>query len=286
VTGERPIAEGEEEEETPLPRGDVTEGVVRVGSTVRRPRGPQSDSVAAYLAHLDAAEFGGAPRWHGVDGRGRDVLDYLPGEVPGSPPEPWAATDAVLEGVAGLLRRLHAASAGFRPPDGSRWFGDDLVVELPAEVERLVAEPELVSHCDVTPQNVVFRERRPWGLIDFDLSRPTTHLLDVLNTAMHWVPLRHPRDREDVHTAVDAAARLRRFVDAYGLPVEDRLQLVDLGRRAALRSWHLMRANARARGGGWSRMWEEGVGDVILRRREWLADERQRLTTAMVARRP
>ena len=35
-----------------------------------------------------------------------------------------------------------------------------------------------------------------------------------------------------------------------------------------------MRANAEHRGGGWARMWAEGVGDRILRRRAWMIDER------------
>jgi hypothetical protein len=34
------------------PKGDVTEGVVRVGGTVRRPHQPQSLAVAGYLDHL------------------------------------------------------------------------------------------------------------------------------------------------------------------------------------------------------------------------------------------
>jgi hypothetical protein len=36
------------------------------------------------------------------------------------------------------------------------------------------------------------------------------------------------------------------------------------------RSWHLMRWRAQQLGGGWARMWDEGVGDRILRRRAWL----------------
>ena len=51
--------------------------------------------------------------------------------------------------------------------------------------------PELVSHCDVTPQNVVVREGRAAGLVDFDMAGPASRLLDVVNTAMWWVPLRH-----------------------------------------------------------------------------------------------
>jgi hypothetical protein len=33
-----------------------------------------------------------------------------------------------------------------------------------------------------------------------------------------------------------------------------------------------VRQRAENDGGGWARMWRDGVGDVIARRREWLLD--------------
>lgn len=268
------------EPETPLHGGDVTEGVVRAGDTVRRPRQPFSASVAAYLVHLELRSFAGAPRWHGIDDRGRDILDFVAGRVPGRPLDGWAVTDAVLADVGRLLRGLHEASAGFVAPAGAVWFGDDLVVDLPPAA--VVDEPpELVSHCDVTPQNVVFRGGRPVALIDFDLTRPTTRLLDVLNTALHWVPLKDPVDRDSVQAAADVPARLRLFVDAYGLTADERDQILDLAERAFARTWYRMRANAEHRGGGWARMWSEGVGDKIVRRQRWLERDREALAAAL-----
>jgi Ser/Thr protein kinase RdoA (MazF antagonist) len=270
-----------EGEEVALPAGDVTVGVVRVRDTVRRPRQVQSDFVAAYLKHLERVGFDGAPRWRGVDDRGRDVLDYLPGEVPGAPPEPWACTDRVLVDLGRLLRRLHDASTGYTPPPGLVWFGQDMPVDLPADLGDLVGTAELVAHCDVTPQNVVFRDGRPVALVDFDLARPTRRVLDVLNTAMWWVPLQDPVDRPPALTDADAAPRLRLFLDSYGLPDGDRDELLDLADRSWRRSWLTMRANAERRGGGWARMWAEGVGDAIERRRWWFEAERDRLTAAV-----
>lgn len=266
--------------EVPLLGGDVTTGLVRVGDTVRRPRQPWSASVAAYLRHLEAARFDGAPRWHGVDDRDRDVLEFLPGDVPASPPQPWSATDQVLGEVARLLSRLHDASAGFVPPADAVWFGDDFPVTLPEDA-RIDEVTALVTHADVTPQNTVFRAGSPVALIDFDMTRPTTRLLDVINTAMHWVPLGAPADRAPAHAGVDVPGRLRLFVDEYGLGAEDRQAFVPMAGRAFRRTWHRMRANATQRGGGWRRMWEEGVGDKILRRQRWLDDERDHLERAL-----
>jgi hypothetical protein len=42
-----------------------------------------------------------------------------------------------------------------------------------------------------------------------------------------------------------------------------------------------MQANALQRGGGWARMWDEGIGDLILRRRAWLIEERPMLEAAL-----
>jgi Ser/Thr protein kinase RdoA (MazF antagonist) len=274
------VSDGSSLQEIPLAGGDVTEGVVRVGDTVRRPRGPWSDSVALYLLHLELVGFDGAPRFLGVDEQGRDILEYIAGDVPSQPVVKWAATTDVLVAVARLLRRLHDASASFVPPPDASWFGDDVAVELPAE---LPPEPpaDVVSHFDVTPQNVVFRAGEPAALIDFDLTRPGARLRDVVNTAMYWVPLVAPQDRDPAFAACDTTSRLAAFVDAYDLEQSDRDAFVDLAVAGASRSWHRMRANAEQRGGGWARMWAEGVGDRILRRRAWLLEERTSLEQAV-----
>jgi Phosphotransferase enzyme family len=266
-----------------LPKGDVTEGVVRIGDTVRRPHQPQSLAVAGYLDHLERVGFDGSPRWLGRDSQGRDVLTYLPGQVAGDPPQRWAADDGLLASVAVLLRRLHdasqgyAADRGFAAPPGSIWRRDLVKVALP------VAEPapELVTHLDVTPQNVVVRDGTAVGLLDFDLAGPATRLLDVYNTAMHWVPLRPPEDLWPAWHDVDQPARLRRFADSYGLSVADRIALPDLGIARADITWLRMRASAEQLGGGWARMWADGVGDAIRRRQAWLAAARPDLLAAL-----
>lgn len=260
--------------EVDLPAGDVTVGVVRIGDTVRRPRQESSERVAAYLRHLESVGFVGAPRYLGVDARGRDVLSFLSGDVPGSPVEPWAATDAVLPSVARLLRRLHDASEGYvapsRPVDPGR--------PQPLFPE---GEPRVFAQRDVTPQNTVFRNGEAWGLIDFDLSDWTTRSVDLANTAMHWVPLSAPVDREPVHSAVDVVERLRLLLDAYGRDVVSAAQFVHAADLRFAGSYAIMQWNAEHLGGGWQRMWDEGVGEVIRRRAEWFASVRERVAEAL-----
>ena len=47
------------------------------------------------------------------------------------------------------------------------------------------------------------------------------------------------------------------------------------------RSWYLMKARAGDLGGGWARMWDEGVGDRIRRAHVWLRRERAALDDAL-----
>lgn len=261
---------GEETDVELLPAGDVTDGVVRVGGTVRRPHQPQSYAVADYLDWLEDAGFEGSPRFLGQDSAGRDVLTFLPGTCAGAVPEQWVRSEDLLRSVARLLRRLHAASAGFTPsrhPFPPRPVRQDL--------------GRLVCHLDVTPQNVVVRGGLAAGLIDFDLAGLSTTFKDSYNTAMHWVPLRDPADAWAGWETVDPFRRLRIFADAYGWTPEERRRLPQFGAEAAELSLERMEHNARNLGGGWARMWRDGVGEVISRRRQWLEDNEARLTAAL-----
>ena len=67
------------QEEVPLTGGRVLRGVVRVGSTVRRPMPADPDYVHELLAHLERCGFEGAPRFLGVDSRGREIVSYIEG---------------------------------------------------------------------------------------------------------------------------------------------------------------------------------------------------------------
>ena len=265
-------AAGEASDVELMPAGDVTDGVVRVGGTIRRPHQPQSFAVAAYLDWLEDAGFDGSPRFLGRDGEGRDVLTFLPGQCAGPLPEAWVRSEELLVSVAQLLRRLHAASAGFVP--GAHPFPPRPVRQDPAE---------LVCHLDVTPQNVVVRDGRAAGLVDFDLAGPTTAFKDSFNTAMHWVPLRDPADAWPGWEAADPFRRLRIFADAYGWNDEERRRLPAFGIEATSLSYERMQHNARELGGGWARMWDEGAGGTIRRRGAWLEANAGRLVAALTS---
>jgi hypothetical protein len=47
------------------------------------------------------------------------------------------------------------------------------------------------------------------------------------------------------------------------------------------RTWLLMKGAAEHLGGGWARMWDDGVGELIRRRQTWLIANRTALLAAL-----
>jgi hypothetical protein len=262
--------------EIELPAGDVTVGVVRIGDTVRRPHQSSSSAVQAYLERLAAVGFVGAPRYLGRDSQGRDVLDFIDGDVAGDPVEEWAARDDVLPSVAQLVRRLHDASAGWEPDL-------DFGRQQPGRPQPTFpdGEAKLIAHRDVTPQNTVFRHGAAYALVDFDLTGWTTRSIDLANTASHWIPMSDPVDRGPAYADIDVGRRLRLLLDGYGRDVVPAELLLEACALRFAGTYDSMRWAAENLGGGWQRMWDEGVGDKILRRVDWFAAVRDDLARAL-----
>ncbi|NES13038.1 phosphotransferase [Micromonospora sp. PPF5-17] len=206
---------------------------MRVGDTVRRPAGPWTDAVDALLAHLHAVGFAGAPRPFGRDERGRQVLEYVPGEL-GDPRGTY--TRAELASIGAFLADLHRATATFVPPPGAVWQR-----VIPPDGE------ELICHHDAAPWNLV-RSARGWVLIDWDGAGPGTRGWELAYAAQSMAGLRPDRPLDE------SAARLRVFVDGYGLPAADRPALAALlGPRARAMS-DLLRRGARDGVQPWARI--------------------------------
>ncbi len=277
-------ADEADQAEIPLGGGDVTEGVVRVGDTVRRPVGPHSPLVHALLTHLESVGFEGAPRFLGIDGSGREVLSYIEGEVAGRPRPSWIGDEIRLASVGRLVRAYDDAAASFAPPP------DVPLGTAPAEPPGIppapAYPPELIGHVDITPENVVFRNGRAYALIDFDLAKPATRADEMYNAMMWWVPLSDPRDVDPLLRGVDVPRRSRILADAYGLSGTDRERIMEVAVLRTRRAWYLMKQRAETQGGGWKRMWDEGVGDVIKRREAWLDRHAAALTAALTAPQP
>jgi Phosphotransferase enzyme family len=263
VSGQRLGCGGVSEGELLIGDG-VTQGIVRIGDTVRRPLRPFSLTVQAYLAHLRDAGFTGAPLPLGVDEQGREMLSFVPGDVPRNPLPAETAGDEVLVALARLIRTLHEASAGWAPPPDAVWGG------TPANLGRpIVGRTELVTHRDYYPGNVVFRDGLPVALIDFDLARPTTRLYDIANALWYWAPLRDPRDRAPAFADADIPHRVAVFADAYGMTARHRAELapfaVDMARR-----YHEDSRTSAELDPVFRKLWEDGAKDELPRAEAWL----------------
>ena len=177
--------------------------VARVGERVHRAAGPWTDSVHALLLHVRGHGVTWVPEPHGRDDEGREVLGFVAGEVPAYPMPEWVWAAQVLQDAARHLREYHDATVDF-PRAGRRW-------RLPSH------EPdEVVCHNDFAPYNLVFRDGRLAGAIDFDMASPGPRAWDLAYLAHRLVPL-----SADAVAAAAAprAARLRLLCAAYGANV-------------------------------------------------------------------
>ncbi|WP_155373872.1 phosphotransferase [Catellatospora vulcania] len=216
--------------------GNVTAGVVRVGDTVRRPAGPWTEGVDAFLRHLQEAGFTGAPRALGRDEQGRQVLEFVSGEIGDAT---GTYTLAELAEIGRMQRGLHDAAASFAPAPGTRW-------ESPIPPDRT----ELICHNDVSPWNLV-RAERGWVLIDWDNVAPSSRLWDLSYAAQSMAGMSPRRD------PAESAARLRAFTGGYGLDPSEGPELAALLGRRARAMYDLLETGARENRQPWARIFTE-----------------------------
>jgi hypothetical protein len=258
--------------EVPLHGGFTNAGLVtRVGDTVRRPQRSTSAATHALLEHLERVGFDGAPRFLGVDDRGREVLSYIPGQAVIPPYPDWALTDDALVSVAELLRSYHDAVASF-DAGGHAW-----PQPVPARFRS-----GIISHNDPNLDNVIFSAGRAVALIDFDLASPGSAVWDMACATRLWAPLRDESDAPDELRGL-ALARLRIFVDAYGLPRSDRARVVDAMVAAHEWCYDIVRA---AVGNGhetFERIWSGGGRLRAERTVAWLATHGAHMREALAA---
>lgn len=258
-----------------LAGGLVNAGAVfRRGALVERPAPQNARAIHAHLVALRQQGFDAAPAPIHLTADGREQLTFISGDVALPPFPRWALTEAALKSVGTLLRRLHEAGAAV-PVDTSAGWSLDL------------ADPEggtMLCHNDVCPENVVFRDGRAAGLIDFDLAAPGRPIWDLAMTARYWVPMLDPVSAIVSYPAgLDAAPRLRILADSYGLSPQERAELPSVIEQAT-KTCRAFVTDRVADGdplylqtlterGGWER-WD--------RTQAWLEAHRETFTTALL----
>ncbi|MGR6922360.1 phosphotransferase [[Actinomadura] parvosata] len=187
--------------ETPLPGGFVN-AVVRAGDTVRRVPGPRAAYVHELLRLFERRGWAGAPRFLGLDERGREILSYVDGHVAWEERQPDGVTsEESLARVAGLVREFHDLTEG----------------------SALAGGGEVVCHNDLSPKNTVYRDGgaglRPVAFIDWDIAAPGRRVHDVGHVCWQYAGLAPGAE------PAEAARRVRVICDGYGLA--DRGEVVE-----------------------------------------------------------
>lgn len=203
-----------ESREKILTGGRITQGVIRVGDTVRRPAGPHTPFVHSLLHHLEEAGFDGAPRVLGIDEENREILAFIEGYVP---PDLATWSDEQLVRAATLIRRFHDATVG----------------------SPLAGDEEVVCHNDLSPCNTVFVEGMPAAFIDFDTAAQGPRAQD-LGYAL-WMFLDLGPEGAGIGTQ---GRRIRMMCDAYGFD-GDPIQAISRSQEMTLE-----RSQARVSAGG------------------------------------
>ena len=183
--------------------------VSRIGETVHRGVGHWTKSVHGLLRHLEAVGFDGVPRVLGLDDNNREVLSYLPGQVPCDAPWPdYVWSDGTLKEVGFWLRNYHRAVAGYQPETSSQWWYGN----------GAPTGDQLICHNDFAPYNTVFREGAIIGVIDWDVAGPANPLWDLAFCAWQWVPFHNPQLTGLLGGPSEAfqASRLKLLCDSYG----------------------------------------------------------------------
>lgn len=128
--------------------------VVRIGETIHRSIGSNPEFSHKLLALLEQKNFKGAPKYIGLDDKGREILTYIDGVVPKGEHK-WTMEQMIK--VVKMMREFHDASAG----------------------NELSGNSEVVCHNDLAPWNVVLKNDSPVALIDFDEVSPGNRVDDL-----------------------------------------------------------------------------------------------------------
>jgi Phosphotransferase enzyme family len=236
--------------EHPL-RGGSINTVVRVGDTVRRP--PSGPFVHELLGFFERSGWNGAPRFLGVDERGREILSFVDGYVAWQPGTAGVTEEASLVRVAELVREFHDLTAG----------------------TPLAGDQEVVCHNDLGPFNTVYvRDAglRPVVFIDWDLAAPARRIHDIAHVCWLYLGLGPGAD-------VGQAARgIRLICDAYRL--DGRGEIVDVIMWWQDRCWRGIQAGAAAGDPALVRLRDVGEVHEIQAAFRWVAEHRDDLEAA------
>lgn len=239
-------------------------------NTVTRSVAVWTPSIHAFLNHLSAQAFEGAPNVVSLS-HGCEVLSLVEGQTYNYPLVGEIASDQVLQSAARLQRRLHDASMSF--------IHQFAVSDMPWMLESDLPW-EVMCHGDFAPYNVALTEGAVAGVFDFDTLHPGTRVWDLAYSVYCWAPFKTNKvDR--LGSLTQQALRAKSYCDAYELDTAGRLQLVDMMVRRLQYLVDFMRSSADAGNEDMQRCIAEGHVHSYLEDINYLIDRKQVITTAL-----
>lgn len=210
------------EKEEMLSGGNVS-NVYRFGDTVRRELKADSAKIHKLLKHLENKGFRYAPKFLGIDEKGREILSFIEGEAGNYPLKEYMWSNDVLKQIARILRLYHDSVSDFS------------IEESWQSIDNTPQPFEVLCHNDFAIYNIIFNQKRPVGIIDFDVAGPGPRLWDIAYTLYTCVPLSrvyHSGTGEAVYYnsllhADRIKQRVKLFFGSYGEVLEeDYLEIV------------------------------------------------------------
>lgn len=222
--------------------GRTASEVVRVGDTVHRSMGTHSEFSQSLLKVLEEKEFSHAPRFLGIDEKGREILTYIEGEVVHGEVK-W--TDTQLNKVVEIIRDFHNSTEG----------------------SKLAGDKEVVCHNDIAPWNVVVKDNVPVALIDFDGAEPGNRVDDLAYFLWTFLELGNDTPPKE------QATKIKLLCDKYGF--KDGSKLVGAILEQQEKILKMRKEMAKIASNEESRKFSEDRIPIITSEMEWVKTNRE-----------
>ncbi|WP_163140203.1 phosphotransferase [Bacillus sp. 22-7] len=195
-----------------LTGGNVS-NVYRWGDTIRRELKPDSVKIHKLFQHLESEGFHYAPKFLGIDEKDREVLTFIEGEAGNYPLKKYMWSNDALKEIAKMLRLYHDAVSNF--PIEESW----------QPIDNTPQPIEVLCHNDFAIYNIIFKQEKLVGIIDFDLAAPGPRLWDIAYTLYTCVPLSRLYHTETgkavyydpIKDANRIKQRIKLFFESYGI---------------------------------------------------------------------